>query len=151
MTLSISIDIQSHKTRKEAFLSKYCCQNIGRQFLKKLTHGFCKSVYVFLHQSSTRYYLRFSFAYKYNEEGEQGYFRDAVIDHFWRSWIVIYWKTVLWIVIVVHLVKHELPKFSIVYTYIKDQLKKINSKFGQTVDLTSIWRHDLTSLLSVLM
>ena len=41
-------------------------------------------------------------------------------------------KTVLWIVIVVHFVKHELPKFSIVYTYIKDQLKKINSKFGQT-------------------
>ena len=30
MTLSVSIDIQSHKTRKETFLSKYCCQNIGK-------------------------------------------------------------------------------------------------------------------------
>ena len=63
--------------------------------------------------------------------GGQGYFRDAVIDHFWCPQIVIYWKTVLWIVIVVHFVKHKLPKFLIVYTYIKDQLKKINSKFGQ--------------------
>ena len=32
--------------------------------------------------------------------------------------------------IVVHFMKHELPKFLIVYRYIKDQLKKINSKFG---------------------
>ena len=48
----------------------------------------------------------------------------AVIVHFWCPWIVIYWKTVLLIVIVVHFVKHELPKFSIVYMYIKDQLKK---------------------------
>ena len=69
MTLPISIDTQSHKTRKETFLSKYCSQNIAKQFLKKLTHSFCKSVYVFLHQSSRRYFFWFSFAYKYNEEG----------------------------------------------------------------------------------
>ena len=107
--LSTSIDIQSRKTRKETFLSKYCSQDIAKQFLRKLTHSFRTSVYVFLHQSSSRYFLWFSFAYKYNEEGRgrggglgQGYFRDAVIDHFWCPWVVIYWKTVLWIVIVVY-------------------------------------------------
>ena len=47
------------------------------------------------------------------EEG-QAYFRDAVIDHFWCPWIVMYWKTVMWIVIEVHSVKPELSKFSIV-------------------------------------
>ena len=57
----------------------------------------------------------------------QAYFRDAVIDHFWCSWIVMYWKTVLWIVIEVHSVKPELPKFSIIYRLIEDQSKKINS------------------------
>ena len=39
------------------------------------------------------------------------------MGHFLCSWIVIYWKTVLWILIEVHSVKHKLPKSSIVYTY----------------------------------
>ena len=59
--------------------------------------------------------------------GGQAYFRDAVIDHFWCPWIMMYWKTVLLIVIVeVHSVKPELPKSSVIYTYIIDQSKKIN-------------------------
>ena len=56
----------------------------------------------------------------------QAYFRDAVIDHFWCPWIVMYWKTVLSIAIEVHFVKCELPKSSSVYTHIQDQLKDIN-------------------------
>ena len=51
----------------------------------------------------------------------QAYFREAVIDHFWCSWIVMKWKTVLWIVIEVHSVKRKLPNSSNVYTYIEDQ------------------------------
>ena len=74
---------------------------------------------------------------------------DAVIDHFWCPWIVMYWKTVLWIVNEVHSVKHELLESSIVYTYTNDQLRKINDKFGQKT-LTSIWWLDLTSFLSLL-
>ena len=58
--------------------------------------------------------------------GGQAYFRDAVIDHFWCPWIVMYWKTVLLIVIEVHSVKPELPKPSVIYTYIEDQSKKID-------------------------
>ena len=50
----------------------------------------------------------------------------------------------------VHSVKRELPKSSILYMYIKDQLKKINHYFGQTT-LTIIWWLDLTSLLTLLM
>ena len=49
-----------------------------------------------------------------------------MIDHFLCLWIVMIWKTVLWIVIEVHTVKHELPKSLIVYMYIEDQVKKIN-------------------------
>ena len=56
----------------------------------------------------------------------QAYFRDAVIDHFWCPWIVMYWKTVLWIVIEVNSVKPETPKFSIIYKHIEDQSNKIN-------------------------
>ena len=39
---------------------------------------------------------------------------------FWCPWtiIVMYWKTVLWIVIEVHSVKRELPKSSIVYLHV---------------------------------
>ena len=33
MTLSISIDKQSHNTRKEAFLSKYCSQKYWQAIL----------------------------------------------------------------------------------------------------------------------
>ena len=47
-------------------------------------------------------------------------------------------------------VKRELPKSLIVYTYIEDQLKKINRYFGQTT-FTILWWLDLTSLLSLLM
>ena len=36
------------------------------------------------------------------------------------------WKEVLWIVIEVISVKPELPKSSSVYTYIEDQLKKLD-------------------------
>ena len=56
----------------------------------------------------------------------QAYFCDAVIDHFRCLQIVMYWKTVLWIMIEVHSVKPELPKSLIVYTYTEDQSKKIN-------------------------
>ena len=59
-------------------------------------------------------------------EGEEAYFREAVIYNFWCPWILIYWKTVLWIVIEVYSVKHELPKTSILYSYIEDELKKWN-------------------------
>ena len=52
-------------------------------------------------------------------EGEQANFCDAVIDHFWCSWIVMYWKTVLWIGIEVHSVKPELSKSLIIYTYVE--------------------------------
>ena len=60
--------------------------------------------------------------------GGQVYFCDIVNDHFWCPWIMMNWKTVLWIVIEVQSVKPELPKFSIifVYTYIEHQSKKIN-------------------------
>ena len=46
----------------------------------------------------------------------QAYFRDAVNDYFsfWCPWIVMYWKTVLCIIIKVRSVKSELPKSSIV-------------------------------------
>ena len=56
----------------------------------------------------------------------QAYFCDAVINHFLCLWIVIYWKTVLWILIEVHSVKHKLPKSSIVYTNIEDQFIEEN-------------------------
>ena len=58
--------------------------------------------------------------------GGQAFICDAAIDHFWCSWIVMYWKTVLWIVIDMHYVKPELPKSLIVYSHIADQSKKIN-------------------------
>ena len=50
------------------------------------------------------------------------------------SWCCDYWKTVPWIIIEVHSVKPELPKSSIVYLYIEDQLKKNKSW---------IWPNDL--------
>ena len=84
------------------------------------------------------------------KRGGQAYICDTVINHFWCSWIVINWKTTLWIVTEVDSVKHELPKSLIVYTYIEDQLKKINRYFGQTT-FTILWWLDLTSLLSLLM
>ena len=62
----------------------------------------------------------------------------------------MHWKTVLWMVIEMHSVKRELPKSSILYTYIEDELKKWNQKSGQTI-LTSIWRCEKTLLLSLLM
>ena len=70
--------------------------------------------------------------------GGQAYFCEAVIYHFWCLWIIMFWKTVLWIVIAVHSMKRELPKSSILYTYIEDELKKWNRKSGQMF-LTSIW------------
>lgn len=48
-------------------------------------------------------------------EGEQAYFREALIDHFWCMWIVMYWKTVLWIVIEVISMKPEQPKSSVAW------------------------------------
>ena len=54
-------------------------------------------------------------------------------------------KNVLWILIEVHSVKHELPEFLIVYAYIEDQNISLN---GQ-MTLASIWWLDLTSLLSL--
>ena len=65
--------------------------------------------------------------------GGQAYFRGAVMDHFWCPWIVMYWKTVLWIVIEVHFVKRKLPKSSIVCTY--------SDKFDENKSL--IWPDDL--------
>ena len=54
--------------------------------------------------------------------GAQAYFHEAMIDHCWCPWIVMYWKTVLWIVTEIHSMKRELPKSSILYTsYIKDE------------------------------
>ena len=38
----------------------------------------------------------------------------------------MYWKTDLWVMIEVHSMKREWPKSLIVYTYIEDQLKKID-------------------------
>ena len=70
--------------------------------------------------------------------GGQAYFCEAVIDQFWCPWIIMFWKTVLWIVIAVHSMKRELPKSSTLYMYIKDKLKKRNRKSGQMF-LTSIW------------
>ena len=80
----------------------------------------------------------------------QAYFCEAVIDQFSCPWIIMHWKTVLWMVIEMHSVKRELPKSSILYTYIEDELKKWNQKSGQTI-LTSIWRCEKTLLLSLLM
>ena len=40
MTLSISIDKQSHNTRKKAFLSKYCSQKYWQAILKKTDSWF---------------------------------------------------------------------------------------------------------------
>ena len=58
--------------------------------------------------------------------GGQAYFHDTVINHFYCSWIVMYWKTDLWVMIEVHSMEREWPKSLIVYAYIEDQLKKID-------------------------
>ena len=57
-------------------------------------------------------------------DGGQAYFCKAVIDHFWchESWCTgkLFCEIIM---IEVHSVKSELPKSSIVNTYIEDQLK----------------------------
>ena len=52
------------------------------------------------------------------------YFHDAAIDHICCWWIVMCWKTVLWIVSEVHSIKPQWPKSSYVYTYSKTSRRK---------------------------
>ena len=49
--------------------------------------------------------------------GRQTYFREVVVDHLWCLWFIV---------IEMHSVKDELSKSSILYTYIEDELKKVN-------------------------
>ena len=54
-----------------------------------------------------------------NGGGRQTYFHEVVVDHLWCLWFIL---------IEVHSMKHELPKSSILYTYMytEDELKKVN-------------------------
>ena len=67
-------------------------------------------------------YFQFSFQWLSWRGGggrgaRQTYFREAVIDHLWCLWFIV---------IEVHSMKHELPKSSVLDTYIEDELKKVN-------------------------